>query len=159
MVEQVLDRAETLRVFDLRELARILGRTPGRPGSGVVRSILGSYEIGQDLPRNDCEELMRSICVDYGIPLPRINVPMQLGDRWIEADFFWPEARLVVEVDGFATHGTRKGFKSDRTRDRNLTLNSDLALLRFAADEIHYEQRTVAADIIQMLASGRKFAA
>lgn len=151
LVEKALDQAETLRYFDLRGIERGLDRSPARAGSKVLRSILGSYAIGQDIQRSESEELLRSICLRHGIPLPHCNVPMNLGERWIEADFFWPAERLVVEVDGFGTHGTRSGFQSDRARDRNLFLNSDLGLLRFDARELLDGEAAVATDIAAML--------
>lgn len=152
VVEKALDRAETERVFDLRELRHVMARSRRTNGKRILHSILGSYEIGRDIPRNEREELMRSICVAYGLPVPRVNVPMELGGRWIEADFYWPEHGLVVEVDGWGTHGTRQGFQSDRVRDRRLFINSDLALLRFDAQELLDGGASVAADIEAMLA-------
>ena len=35
-------------------------------------------------------------------------------------DFWWPEPRVVVETDGWAAHGTRIRFETDRTRDNDL---------------------------------------
>jgi very-short-patch-repair endonuclease len=35
-------------------------------------------------------------------------------------DFRWTAQRLIVEVDGFETHGTRAAFERDRARDRAL---------------------------------------
>jgi very-short-patch-repair endonuclease len=32
-------------------------------------------------------------------------------------DFLWPEARLIAEVDGWESHGTRSAFEADRVRD------------------------------------------
>ena len=151
VVEKALDRAETKRLFDLSQLEVAMARSHRRQGMAVIRSILGSYEIGVDLPRNEREELMRSICVEYGLPVPRVNFPMLLGGRWIEADFYWPDHGLVVEVDGWGTHGTRQGFQSDRARDRNMSLTSDLALLRFDAQELLDSSRSVAADLSAML--------
>jgi very-short-patch-repair endonuclease len=45
--------------------------------------------------------------------LPECNVKV-LGHR---ADYWWPEARLVVETDGWAAHGTRVRFETDREHD------------------------------------------
>ena len=37
-----------------------------------------------------------------------------------EVDFFWPRARLVVEIDGFPYHSSRPSFEADRLRDADL---------------------------------------
>jgi very-short-patch-repair endonuclease len=37
-----------------------------------------------------------------------------------EVDFFWPAARLVVEIDGFRYHASRLSFEADRRRDADL---------------------------------------
>jgi very-short-patch-repair endonuclease len=38
-----------------------------------------------------------------------------------ELDVFWPEQRLVAEVDGYAYHSSRAAFERDRARDAHLT--------------------------------------
>lgn len=37
-----------------------------------------------------------------------------------EVDAFWPDANLIVELDGYAAHSTRRAFQADRERDRRL---------------------------------------
>ena len=37
-----------------------------------------------------------------------------------EVDFFWPAARLVVEVDGEAYHSSHEAFIKDRRKDVDL---------------------------------------
>jgi very-short-patch-repair endonuclease len=37
-----------------------------------------------------------------------------------EVDCYWREARLVVEVDGYAWHGSHRAFLTDRERDAAL---------------------------------------
>ena len=39
-----------------------------------------------------------------------------------EVDFHWANARLVVELDGGATHDTQRAFREDRRRDRVLAV-------------------------------------
>jgi very-short-patch-repair endonuclease len=90
----VIERAERLRLD--------IGPQPG-------------YE--PDRTRNELERRMLSICRGRELPLPEVNV-------WIgpyEVDFLWPEQRLIVETDGWETHGTRSAFEADRERDRYLT--------------------------------------
>jgi very-short-patch-repair endonuclease len=52
-----------------------------------------------------------------------------------KVDLLWKEGRLVVELDGYGSHGNRAAFMYDRHRDYELTL-SGCAVLRLANDEI-----------------------
>jgi very-short-patch-repair endonuclease len=47
------------------------------------------------------------------LPFPRTNEKV----AGYQADFLWPEQRLIVEVDGFQFHGHRYAFERDRKRD------------------------------------------
>jgi len=39
-----------------------------------------------------------------------------------EVDALCPEQRLIVEIDGFAAHGTPAAFERDRARDAQLAV-------------------------------------
>jgi very-short-patch-repair endonuclease len=52
-----------------------------------------------------------------------------------KVDLVWTAGRLVVELDGYADHGTRRAFMHDRHRDYELTL-SGYTVIRLANDEI-----------------------
>jgi hypothetical protein len=52
-----------------------------------------------------------------------------------KVDLVWPAGRLVVELDGYGSHGNRTSFVYDRHRDYELTL-SGYTVLRLANDEI-----------------------
>jgi very-short-patch-repair endonuclease len=52
-----------------------------------------------------------------------------------KVDLVWIEGRLVVEVDGYGSHGSRTAFMHDRHRDYELTL-SGYTVLRLANDEV-----------------------
>jgi very-short-patch-repair endonuclease len=51
------------------------------------------------------------------LPRPLVNAP--LGP--FIPDFRWTTERVIVELDGFETHGTRQAFERDRARARALT--------------------------------------
>jgi very-short-patch-repair endonuclease len=51
-----------------------------------------------------------------GLPRPSSNYPIA---RY-EADFAWPDERVVVETDGWEFHGHRTAFDNDRARDAYL---------------------------------------
>jgi very-short-patch-repair endonuclease len=52
-----------------------------------------------------------------------------------KVDLVWLDGRLVIEVDGYADHGTRHAFIRDRHRDYELML-SGYIVLRLANDEV-----------------------
>ena len=68
------------------------------------------------LTRSELENRFIAFCARHEIPAPRTN-RVVMG---YEVDAFWPEANLIVELDGYAAHGTRRAFQADRERDRRL---------------------------------------
>ncbi len=74
-------------------------------------------ELGEPDPtRSELERRFLNLCRRHAIPLPEVNV--RVGG--FEVDFQWRDARLIVETDGFQTHGTRFAFEADRARDARL---------------------------------------
>jgi very-short-patch-repair endonuclease len=63
-----------------------------------------------------------------------------------KVDLVWTEGRLVVELDGYATHGNRVAFMHDRHRDYELAL-SGYTVLRLANDEVVQDLEKVIAKI------------
>jgi very-short-patch-repair endonuclease len=52
-----------------------------------------------------------------------------------KVDLVWTDGRLVVELDGYPDHSTRRAFIGDRHRDYELML-SGYTVLRLANDEV-----------------------
>jgi very-short-patch-repair endonuclease len=75
-------------------------------------------EYALDRARSDLERDLFATCRQEGLPLPEQNV--EIGPH--EVDFLWREARLIIETDGWETHGTRGAFEADRARDADLTI-------------------------------------
>ena len=88
----------------------------GREGSGRLASVLALHRPGTTRTRSELEELFLKLCDDHGIPRPEVNVQIE----GFECDFVWREARLVVETDGAAAHGTRRAMERDPARDARL---------------------------------------
>jgi len=119
-----LDRAEQSGILDFADLAILLDRYAGRPGTPALREALGKYAGGD--ARSALEEIIAELCADHGIPRPQENVVV-LGEV---RDFYWPEARLVVEADSYAWHRSPDAMADDRQRDVELTL-AGIRTLRF----------------------------
>ncbi|MBN1528872.1 MAG: type IV toxin-antitoxin system AbiEi family antitoxin domain-containing protein [Thermoleophilaceae bacterium] len=108
-------QAEFHRVLDLNEIDAALGRVPGRASRHKLHRALASDDP-PPASRNDGERLLHELCVQHGLPRPQANASV----GGLEVDLYWPEAGLVVELDGRDAHMTRRAFREDRRRDRAL---------------------------------------
>ena len=80
---------------------------------------------------------------------PQTNV-IVCGDQ---VDFWWPRERLVVEVDGYLWHKTRRSFEEDRRRDVDRQL-AGIRTARFTEPRVRFEPRAVQRAMIALLSAG-----
>ena len=66
-------------------------------------------------------------------------------------DLLWAEQRLIVEFDGFGTHGSRSSFETDRRRDRHLVA-AGYRVIRVTWLQLEDEPFALIAQIAAMLA-------
>jgi hypothetical protein len=125
----------------------------GRRLRAVLDRLAGT---GPQLTRSELEERFLALVEAAGLPAPLVN--HRLLDYTV--DFFWPDARLVVETDG-RNHLRPVAFEDDRERDARL-LTSGYAVLRFTWRQLTerpaYVQRTLAAAYaggVVQISSGR----
>jgi hypothetical protein len=137
-------QAEVLRlpVGSPREKAH--GRR-GAPSLGA----LSLQRAGIVLTRSELELRFLRLCRRFAIPAPEVNVVIEGKER----DFVWRDARLVVEVDGHATHGTRHAFDDDRARDLAL-VRAGWRVVRFTHAQITRDAAEVAAALRHLLGLG-----
>lgn len=123
-LERACDQAEIEEAFDLAALTDVLARNRHHPGARKLTAVLEEHYIGQTPTANGLEEAFFAICRRAGLPLPEVNVMLDLGDgdAPITVDFLWRRERLAVETDGRRTHGTVQAFERDRRRDQRLTV-------------------------------------
>jgi very-short-patch-repair endonuclease len=62
----------------------------------------------------------------------------------------WPEARLVVELDGYAFHNTRQSFEEDRARDAALQA-AGWRVVRVTDRRLEGAPRAVASTVRRLL--------
>ncbi len=129
-VERALDRAEELRLLDLRAVNDVLDHADGRRGAPLLRAVLAEYQAGDALTKSELEECFLEICGRAGVPRPQVNAWLTVGGHAMQVDFMWPAQKIVVETDGYRFHNTRRAFESDRHRDQSVTL-AGWTVLRF----------------------------
>jgi very-short-patch-repair endonuclease len=71
-----------------------------------------------------------------------------------EVDFLWRELNVVVETDGWETHGTRSAFEADRARDAELK-SCGYDVVRFTYRQVWHEDALVARRLRGFLGAGR----
>ncbi len=68
----------------------------------------------------------------------------------MEVDCYWPESRLVVEVDSFRWHSTRPKFEHDSRKGAKLVA-AGLALMRVTWYQMEDEPYAVVARVAQAI--------
>ena len=126
-------------------LHRALDRLPkNHPGAAVVRAMLSSNDT---YDRSKAERIMRTLCTQAQLPQPVVNQHL----HGFLVDFLWPDAKLIVEVDGHGTHGTRWAFENDRRRDQ-VHAAAGYVVIRVTWEQLQNEPLAVIARIAQALA-------
>ena len=97
--------------------------------------------------RSEFERRMERLARQAGLPEPICG--FRIGPY--EADFAWPEHGLVVETDGWATHGYRAAFERDRAKDAYLAARG-WTVIRITWEQLTTRPMHVAATIAAALA-------
>jgi predicted transcriptional regulator of viral defense system len=151
-LERAIERAEILRLLDMRPIDDVLRRAGGRRGAGALRAVLAEIEPGSTLTRSELEERFLQICRDAALPAPEIGAWISHpGGGGAEADFAWRDQRLIVDVDGRDVHTTRRAFEHDRRRDQRLML-AGWRVVRFTWRQVVHEPAAVAETVRALLA-------
>ena len=149
-LERAVEEADVLRLHGPLSLGDLLARHPGRPGGPALRRILAAAAIGAGITRSELEDRFLALVDDVGLPRPQVNVGLEHASGWVEADCVWREAGVVVELDGYASHGTRAAFDRDRARDRALEA-AGWRVSRVTWAHLHHERDTVVAELRALL--------
>ena len=124
-------------------------RYPRRPGNRTIRALLDEAGIGAKIIRSELEERFQDFLIRAGLPLPQTNVIVE----GYEVDRVWAEQRLIVELDGHATHATTHAFELDRARDRRLEA-AGWCVIRITWRQLENEPDLVEADLRRLLLRG-----
>lgn len=147
---RAVERAEALRLFDLRAVRAAIQAHRGRPGTAALRAVLESTYSELGLTRVDLEALFVELCAKHDVPRPLVNT--YVGPY--EVDFLWPAQRVIVETDGRETHDTAAAFERDRARDAHLQA-AGYRVLRFTYRQVLREPDVVADRLRSVLKLAR----
>jgi Protein of unknown function (DUF559) len=151
-LERAIDEAEVLRLTDALSLADLVARHPGRQGVRALRRILDAGRIGAALTRSELEARFLAFLDRRGLRRPLVNASVETASGWLEVDCLWRRERVIVELDGYATHGTRAAFERDRARDRALQA-AGFRVIRVTWRQLHEQPEVVAVELQALLSS------
>jgi very-short-patch-repair endonuclease len=143
-----LRQAEQLRLTDPLWLGDLVERYPRKPGSATARALMEEAQRGLGPVRSELEERFQAMLLDAAVPMPTTNVQIE----GLEVDCAWPRERLIVELDGRATHDTAHAFETDRARDRRLEA-AGWRVVRITWRQLHDTPAELEADLRRLLAS------
>lgn len=147
-LELALDQGLVSHVVRRSEVVELLGRSSGRPGHALLAGLL-KRQGGPTLTRSEAEERFLALIRAAELPEPEINVRIS----GYEVDFLWRAQKLVVEIDGFRFHSTRRAFEQDRRKDAVLSA-AGLATMRVTWRQLVDEAYAVVARLAQALLGG-----
>lgn len=150
ILQRGIERAEELRLFDLRRVDGVLARTVGHPGHGTLRRALELYREPV-FTRSDLERRFLELAEQAGLPRPSTGFNV----AGYELDMFWPEERFAVELDTFGTHGGPGSFEADRLRQEDLML-VDVGMTRVTDRRLAREPQQVVARVAGLLEKRRR---
>jgi very-short-patch-repair endonuclease len=94
-----------------RDVDAVLNRRPNAPGAGNLKRILtGDVQVSLSKLEKHFVAHVRRI----HRPFPNTN-KVAAGGR---VDCYWPEYKLIVELDGYRYHSSRHAWEADRRRER-----------------------------------------
>jgi very-short-patch-repair endonuclease len=112
-LERALNEAMLQRRVSPHSLNEQFSRYPRHRGTAALKEAI---RPGPAFTRSEAERRALDLIRRAGLPAPEVNQRVE-GH---EVDLLWRAQRLVVEIDGYAFHSTRRSFERDRRRDQAL---------------------------------------
>ena len=115
----LVERAVVERRLSLPQLALTLDevRRRGKPGVTRMCRILDDLGPGAAIPNGRLEQMFQPVLEGSRLPPPLHEHPLPgVGGREGFVDRYWPEARMIVELDGRRWHTRRQQVVADQDR-------------------------------------------
>jgi very-short-patch-repair endonuclease len=155
VVEAALEegiRRGLFRLGDVEEFVARVGRR-GRRGVGVIRPLLRARRQWDRVTESALEDKFRTLVAEVGLPdpQPQFEVRDAYGGFVCRADFAYPTARVLIELDSEAHHLDRLTFRRDRSK-QNRAVVLGWTVLRYTWWDLSDRPYEVAAEVRSLLA-------
>ncbi len=140
---RAVNDARLKRLVRLQDLSDVVERFPYHPGVSRLKPFV---DVRGGATRSDWERAFPAFCRRYGLPEPIMNARV----AGHEVDALFPDAKLIVELDGWTFHSTRESFERDRDRDAD-TLAAAHNTVRLTWQRMHGRPAKEAARLQEIL--------
>ena len=141
-LEAAVNEADKLGLVGADRIPALVAAVPPRPGIGRLRKIASAHHPSD----SDLERVFLRLTRRVGMLEPQTQAVVN-GYR---VDFYWPELKLVVEVDGLTYHRTASQQAEDRRRDQAHTA-AGLTPLRFTDAQVRRDKRHVERTLLAVV--------
>ena len=153
----VLDETLRTRMTTLDRIGRHLEGWHGH-GAAAARQVFVERSALPERLDSWLEKEFALFVRRFSLPMPLTQQRLVDGDRCVaRVDFLYPWANLVIEVDGFATHGRKEVWQRDLRRGNELVLRK-LRTLRYTANDLRERAPAMAQEIRAALAAAERSA-
>jgi very-short-patch-repair endonuclease len=134
-------------VLTVSALTDMVARNPRYAGAPLLRPLIETAQ--QEPTRSVLEDAFLKLVRRFDLPVPQINVHVA-GYR---VDALYAEHRLVVELDGWATHKTREAFAQDRRQDADILAATGMPTVRLPYEDTTRRPAETAERVRRILAA------
>lgn len=116
-----------------------------------MRAALRRHDPSRGRTRSELERAAARFLARHNFASHQRNVLFELPDgRTIERDVFWPQHRVVLELDGRAAHDSARAFEKDRADDAQL-LAQGICTVRATYTQLHAGEMQLAGALWRVL--------
>lgn len=142
----MLEQTQRQDKLNLEALDAVIARNRGRRGIKPLGEAMNELTDEPAWTQSELEDRFRELVRNHDLPVPRTNVFVE-GEL---VDAVWPEHNVVVEVDGWKFHRSKRSFEDDRRRDAKLVV-CGWRVVRFTDKRVRQEPAAVARELSELL--------
>lgn len=149
-LQRAYEQAEKLRIIDHAKLRALVERSNGRRGLKHLLPLLDYDPTPATEAWSELERLFHDLVRESGLPPYQRNVAVD-GDL-SPVDAYWPDARLVVELQSYEHHSGKDAFERDHEKRARL-MAAGHAVLTLTHAQVTGEATEMVATIEALLSA------
>lgn len=144
VVGRCLDECLRRKLVSLPFLERWLNEAGAfRPGARLLRRLVYERAV-LGVTDSELETRVLRLLRNSGLPIPHLQYEVHDRGAFLgRVDLAYPDARVAIEVDGFAPHSGKRAFHRDRARANDIQA-AGWTMLRITSQHLDHPEQVVA---------------